>query len=238
VATSTPTSTATAEATEPAEATLAPTPMAGTLLPVTAVGSAGTTGEPALAVDGDLGSVWQTLDGAAANAEIVLDTGAVGPIAGIRWQFAQDGGAPAYSLALSDDGANWRSLGRWEITGAGAWQSVAVNEAARYVRLTIENSAGVAVLGYLAEIEVYGEPRVVVEQTATPTPTEVPETATVEPSATAMPTETAVPPTETPVPEPTETAVPPTEAPPQPATETPVPPEPPTEESTVEASGS
>jgi hypothetical protein len=209
--------------------------MAGALLPVTAVGSAGTTGEPALAVDGDLESAWQTLDGAATNAELVLDTGAIGPIAGIRWQFAQDGGAPAYSLALSDDGANWRLLGRWEVTGAGAWQSVAVNEAARYVRLTIENSSGLPVLGYLAEIEVYGELRTVVIE-STVKPTEVPETATAEPSATAMPTETAVPPTETPVPPPTETAVPPTEAPPPPATETPVP-EPPIEEGTVETGG-
>lgn len=181
--------------------TMTPTvTLTGDVLPiVTSGGSAGSTGTRK-AWDGDPATNWST-SGAPARAHIHVDLGGPGRVTGIEWQFGQDGGAADYEVLVSTDKITWVSVGVFNGAKSGIWQRLPVEVDARYVRFMFHNGAGAPVLGYLAEIRVYGEPRTASAELPTETSTPTPSpTATATPSVEPSPAIEATPGDSTPEP--------------------------------------
>jgi hypothetical protein len=169
-------------------------------------------------------------------------------MAGVNWLFSQTGSADAFTIQISTNRTTWTTIKSGTNASANTWQTVTKSASARYVRFYFTNPNRDTVVGYLAEVEIWGTttssaavaeatPTTAAVPTATPTSTPEPtaesptptDTPTPVPS-TEIPTETPAPPapTETPAPPPTETPAPlPTDTPaPPPDTPTPEPPAP------------
>jgi hypothetical protein len=101
------------------------------------------------AYDGDPKTVW-TVPGNSAAAWVWFDLGDEEPVREVRW-LARGGGA--IEVALSDDRDSWREVGRRDVRAA--WQTVALAEEARYVRLTLRPDED-GNLPMLAEVAAYG----------------------------------------------------------------------------------
>jgi len=106
-------------------------------------------------VDGSQGSVWYSVDGAG-QASITLDLGAVQQVTGVRWMYAESGGADNMRLLVSLDGSSWTQLVTTSNRAPYTWEGLPTALDARFVRLTFDNPNGVPVLGLLAEVEVWG----------------------------------------------------------------------------------
>lgn len=164
------------------------------------IDSAGAGGGTA-AFDGDLDTSWSVAG--VSSAFIDFDTGAIGPIGGVSWVFTDAAGARAYLVAVSNDAVSFSTVQTYADTPAGAWQTLALNGAARYVRFAFAHAGNQPFLGSLAEVEIFGEPRGVATTDRATTP--VSATATAVTLAPA-PTEALIVPTETPTAEVPESA--------------------------------
>ena len=110
-------------------------------------------GKPGLARDGKPNTAWVTTD-AEAEANVWFDLGEKRPVIAVRWFQARTGGGD--ELQLSTDRKHWKTVGRGGDVASGTWQTLAVEETARYVRFRYVGADGPTRLGFLAEIEVYG----------------------------------------------------------------------------------
>jgi hypothetical protein len=192
--------------------------LGGTKLTIARSYSSRNANTPSRAYDGNTSTSWETTATTPASAELKLDLGRTRRLSGITWRYRVTGSADEVLIQTSTDNTTWRTVGRYGNAPAGKVYGVATVRDARYVRLTVRNPNRDPVLGYLAEVEVWGSTTtatVTAAQAAavrpTPTPTVTPTpTATAPPSP--SPTATA---TATATPKPTEaapTAAAPTEA--------------------------
>jgi len=110
-------------------------------------------GKPGLARDGKPNTAWATTD-AEAEANVWFDLGEKRPVIVVRWFQARTGGGD--ELQLSTDRKHWKTVGRGGDVASGTWQTLAVEETARYVRFRYVGTDGPTRLGFLAEVEVYG----------------------------------------------------------------------------------
>jgi hypothetical protein len=205
------------------------------------VGSGGSRGATSTwrVRDGNVSTDWHTTATTPPDMGYVyVDLGSPATISGVRWLFNQSGAADAFTIQVSDDKRTWTDLGVGSNAPAGEWQSRAVAATGRYVRVIFTNPHHDPVIGYLAEIEVWGTegvtpsptptnaatPSVIASPTtvnsdtdnlATSTPTATASPALAEPTATATATAAPEEPTTTLEP-PTEPTVTPTEQPTEP----------------------
>jgi hypothetical protein len=128
---------------------------------------------------------------------VVYDMGRRVVFESINWIFKHEEFADSYDLQTSNDAATWTTLATFGNPPAREWQYFTQPVTTRYVRFLFRNPNGDMNIGYLAEVEFYGE-----NASGTPTATFTP-----------FPSPTA---TNTPIPTPT-----PTRTPPPGATETP-----------------
>lgn len=103
-----------------------------------------------LAHDGDPTTVEEI---AGARREVVLDLGTVRPVAAVRW-LQRDAEPVVVQRSLL--GGVWVTVERVESPDPAAWQALAVDWPARYVRLRFPTEQDAAIR--LAEVEVYGPP--------------------------------------------------------------------------------
>jgi len=193
---------------------------AGQPLPIAASLHSANSSASAPAHDGDPSTAWQSTGETPDQATITFDLGAIQELTGIRWMMGAPTGAEAMTIQLSPDGETWSDLTSATNRQPGTWEGVATNDSARFVRFVVANPDGLATIGNLAEVEIWGtgisttpEPTETLLATASPTaepaleatataiPTEAP---TVSPSETDIP---AAEPTLEPTPEPTEPVV-------------------------------
>ena len=135
----------------------------GDVLPVSNVSasvlpsSLGTT-SPWRSVDGTTGTSWATWGGAPTRATLTVDLGSVQSVSGVRWVYNRSDGIDRQILQVSADGETWDQL---VITSARyplQWEGIAVNRDIRYVRLILTNDLNLPVVGYVAEVQVWGTP--------------------------------------------------------------------------------
>ena len=108
--------------------------------PVKASASSAIAGSPAaLAVDRDPRTAWRARAGA---QQLTLDLGQVREFGGLVLDWVEGRHALDYSIAVSDDGAQWRELRRVR-SGDGGTDLIALPEAeGRFLRLSLDRSAG------------------------------------------------------------------------------------------------
>ena len=200
IPTSTQTPLATATATPDPVNAPSPVALAGEPLPIVGGGGSGGATWSGYARDGDIGTTWRTLSTTPpSRAQVYVDLGEIRSITGVAWLFRRTGGAASYAVELSTDKVTWTPATRHAGSTPLAWQRVAIDAEARYVRLAFTNPTGAPILGWLAEIVVHGEDVAagsIDDATPTPTATTAPTEAT---ETTGTPEPTTATPTETPV---------------------------------------
>ncbi|MGC4189655.1 MAG: SH3 domain-containing protein [Thermomicrobiales bacterium] len=163
-----------------------------------------------VAYDGDPSTAWQSTGDAPDQATITFDLGAAQELTGIRWMMGAPTGADAMTIQVSLDGQTWSDLATSANRQPGTWEGFATNDVAQYVQFVVTNPNGLATIGNIAEVEIWGTGEVVAPASPTSPPTETPEpTAAATPTATAtlIPTEEPAA-TETSIPSEEPTAVP------------------------------
>jgi hypothetical protein len=110
------------------------------------------------AYDGDPATAWRTTGtNAPKSAWVRFDLGKKLTINEIRWQFSQIGSADQFKVQVSSNGSTWQTLAtRGNAATAGAWEILATDVAARYVRFYFDNPNKDAKLGYLSEVQIAG----------------------------------------------------------------------------------
>jgi len=180
--------------------------LSGSVLPIVASSQSPNSSSATRAYDGDQGTSWSTTSvDIPGTSMATFDLGRVQRLSGVRWMYRVAGGADRMRLQVSSDGTSWTQLVTTSNRVPLTWEGWRTTTSARYVRFVFDNPNGVAVLGYLAEVEVWGTASA---STATPTPSPtVSPSPTPAPSATPSPTVTATP-TPSLTPSPTATASP------------------------------
>jgi hypothetical protein len=226
--------------------------LTGAPLPRVAAAASSPSADPARLRDGRGATHWRTTAPAPpAAAWAYVDLGGSKRLTGVRWVFARTGAADHLRIQTSPDRRVWTTVATVGNAPQGAWQQRALSGTARYVRFYFTNRNGDPQLGYLAEVQVWGQAATAasiqaaaIQPTVAPTRTPVP-TATNTPVATPtntprptstntpiplpttapVPTSTATPaPTASPSPSPSPTPSPPAGTPVPLLTDTPVPP--------------
>ena len=72
----------------------------------------------------------------------------------IRWQFGIEEAADQWQLQISTNRRSWTTVAELGNAEVGTWQSIDLDERARYVRFRFLNPNGDAQIGGIAEIEV------------------------------------------------------------------------------------
>lgn len=111
------------------------------------------------AYDGNAGTSWRTmlLGTPPASGWVQFDLGSAKTITQIRWQFAQLGSADQFTVDVSGTGTTWQTLAtRSNAAAANAWETLATNVSARYVRFNFANPNRDSRLGYLSEVQISG----------------------------------------------------------------------------------
>ncbi|CAA9569641.1 MAG: hypothetical protein AVDCRST_MAG59-3377, partial [uncultured Thermomicrobiales bacterium] len=181
-----------------------------------------------LAHDGSESTSWRTSYGIPAplSAEARFQISSVQPIGLVSWVFNVGGRADAYTIQVSEDGQFWETVLTGTNAPSGVWQQekLAADVTGRFIRWRFTNPNGDAVVGSLAEVEIY-PPLVSVSPpdpsaTSSATPSGTPSATAIPtgtPAETAEPTRTPTQPPvdaspvtddETPTPAPTETPPP------------------------------
>ena len=175
----------------PAEILLASSPV-NAPLPLVGSGSSTHATNARRVLDGSLETDWHTTaNRTPSSAYVYVDLGVVRPVTGVRWVFNQTGGADAVQIGFSTNATDWTAVANVGNAPAFEWQDLLVSASTRYVRFYFTNPNQDSRLGYLAEVEVWGDPTAPGETPVPPTAMPVPPTAT--PTATATPTPTATP---------------------------------------------
>jgi hypothetical protein len=209
---STPTATRTPVRTPTAAPSLTPTMVAttvlagsnpsfqGSQLTIASSSSTGGTTASTRAHDGNTSTSWFTTSAGPSSAALTVDLGAVRQLSGVRWLYDVSGGADRMILTVSSDGTNWKQLVIMSNRQPQTWEGWATSDTARYVRLTFANPNSKPVLGYVAELQVWGSSGIVnavarsapTELSPTPTQTPTPTPVAITPTLQATPSSTAV----------------------------------------------
>jgi hypothetical protein len=127
-----------------------------TELAIVGSGRSGNSVAAELAYDGDAATSWRTATKGVASSYVWFDLGSERSLGAVRWLFGKTGGADAMLVQTSSDQRGWTTIGEPGNAAAGAWQELAAEASARYVRFVFENPNGDARLGHLAEVEILG----------------------------------------------------------------------------------
>lgn len=130
--------------------------LAGQKLRVASSSGSAVANSPSRVHDGSTSTAWQTTSTAPAHASFTLDLGQSATMSGLKWRFSVTGGAHEMLVQTSVDGSSWRTVGRYGNAPANAWYGQAAARDARLIRFTFYNRYGDPVLGYVAEVEVWG----------------------------------------------------------------------------------
>lgn len=152
-----PTPTATVTASPGSNPSFSGEPLPVASVSASALPSGQQTNAPNRAIDGDAGTSWQTTGGDPQRATITLDLGQAQSVSGVKWVYSRPDGIDRQILQVSADGATWDQLVITSARQPLQWEGQAVNRDIRYVRLILTNDADLPVLGYIAEIRVWGE---------------------------------------------------------------------------------
>lgn len=129
----------------------------GSMLPNVASSTTANTSSPTRAIDGDHGTSWATTSSTTPGpASVTFDLGQVQQLSGIRWMYLQSGGADRMRLQVSNNGTAWTQLVTTSNRVPLTWEGWPTSVTARYVRFMFDNPNGSPVLGYLAEVEIWG----------------------------------------------------------------------------------
>ncbi|MBA2470202.1 MAG: discoidin domain-containing protein [Chloroflexia bacterium] len=175
--------------------------LGGSVLPIAASSASPNSSSPTRAYDGDQSTSWSTTSvDIPGTSMVTFDLGREQQLSGVRWMYRLSGGADRMRLQISSDGTAWSQLVTTSNRVPLTWEGWRTTSRARYVRFVFDNPNGVPVLGYLAEVEVWGTPSASPTPTVIPTPSPTPSpTATMTPSPTPSPSPTAtVAPTQAP----------------------------------------
>ncbi len=119
--------------------------------------SRGTT-SPWRSVDGTTDTSWATWGGAPDRATLTIDLGSVQAVSGVKWVYNRSDGIDRQILQVSTDGSEWQQMVVTSARYPLQWEGVAVDRDVRYVRLVLTNDPGLPVVGYVAEVQVWGAP--------------------------------------------------------------------------------
>jgi hypothetical protein len=119
-------------------------------------GRSGNSVAAELAYDGDVSTSWRTATKGVESSYVWFDLGSERSLGAVRWLFGKTGGADAMLVQTSTDKQAWTTIGTPGNAAAGAWQELATEGRARYVRFVFQNPNGDARLGHLAEVEILG----------------------------------------------------------------------------------
>lgn len=156
-ATNTPIPTATATNTPGPTATMTPSGLAGEEVPIVGGGGSGNGNGSIYARDGSTRTTWQTVSTSPpAQAQVYVDLGATGTVTGAELMFRRSSGARSYQIRVSDDKRTWATVASFTYTSPLVWQRAQFTATGRYVQVYFFNTTGAPVLGYLAEIKVFG----------------------------------------------------------------------------------
>ena len=122
---------------------------------VSSTTSSGTT-PSTRAHDGTTSTSWYTTGSSPVSAVLTLDLGSVQQLSGVKWTYRLTGGADRMILTVSEDGTTWTQLVIMSNRQPLTWEGWATTAKARYVRMTFQNPNNVGVLGYVAEVQVWG----------------------------------------------------------------------------------
>ena len=129
----------------------------GERLPIVASAATTNSSAPTRAFDENQGTSWSTISTSVPDpASVTFDLGQEWQLTGIRWMYRVAGGADRMRLQISTDGANWTQLVTTSNRVPHTWEGWNTTSPARYVRFVFDNPNGSPVLGYLAEVEVWG----------------------------------------------------------------------------------
>jgi chitodextrinase len=123
---------------------------------------------PALAVDGKLSTRWAQGLGLPDPSSLQVDLGALYDLTGVITTFELPRGYQ-YKLEVSPDGVDWTLFDdhtREATTQADNYASVPGSVRGRYLRLTVTGSAGNG--GSIYELEAYGKPATITDDTTAP----------------------------------------------------------------------
>ncbi|MGC4107690.1 MAG: SH3 domain-containing protein [Thermomicrobiales bacterium] len=181
-----PASTATPVTSDPSVPAGSNPSFSGAPLPIVGSIHSANSSESAAAHDGDPSTTWVSTGDTPEQVTITFDLGAINELTGIRWMMGAPTGADAMTIQVSVDGQTWNDLSMSSNRQPGTWEGFATNDAARYVRVVVANPSGLAEIGNIAEVEIWGTGVALTpEVSPTPVPTEtiIPtETPTIEPT--------------------------------------------------------
>ena len=171
--------------------------LAGASLPIVGSSQSPDSTSATRAYDRDPATTWSTTSvDIPGTSMATFDLGQVQQLSGVRWMYRLPGGADRMRLQISSDGTNWSQLVTTSNRVPLTWEGWKTTSSARYVRFVFDNPNGAAVLGYLAEVEIWGTPSAPTPSpTPTPTPTPSPTPTpgpTPSPTATVTPTGTSI----------------------------------------------
>jgi subtilisin len=141
-----------------ANLTTAPvTPPLGELIPIVGGTQSANSNSFRLAADGDSSTSWHTTTSNPPKSGFVtFDLGQVASVQNIRWQFNRKGFADTFTIAASADGTAYTTLATEHNAPVGEFQLLTTTTSARYIRFRFTNPHDDARLGYLSEVEIYG----------------------------------------------------------------------------------
>lgn len=154
--------------------------------------------------DNNLGSSWYTVNANPTGGYFLLKYPTVSRLTGVKWNFRLAGGADAMRIETSVDGSTWRLVGVYGNGGTTSWYGQGLNRDGRYVRFSFTNPNGDAVVGYVAEVELWGtsttssafesqsmespeEDACIADSGATPIPSDSPPSAEATPATETLP---------------------------------------------------
>jgi hypothetical protein len=107
-------------------------------------------------VDHDPSTVWTT-DGSTVVplAAFIADLDSVQYVSMIRWQSGVGGVSGTLHVSISTDNETWTELPIDGLVAPGEWQELAVGSEARYIQFVFVNDEGLAVVGGIAELEIW-----------------------------------------------------------------------------------
>jgi len=88
-------------------------------------------------------------------ASFALDLNEVRDVGTVRWLPGASGISGRLLIHTSVDGENWTEIDLTAIVSEGQWSEVVINAPARFVRFAFINEDGVAIIGGIAEAEVW-----------------------------------------------------------------------------------
>ena len=124
-------------------------------LQIVGSGRSSNSNSSSYAYDANSNTAWYSTAPKPDEAYVYFDLGSRQSIRTIKWMFSQSGGADDFRISVSNDNKNWNRIAMRGNAAAGTWHQLSTNSSARYVRFRFLNPHRDAVIGNLAEVQVY-----------------------------------------------------------------------------------